>query len=179
MKTVIVVEYDPSWPEIFRQLHDRIWPVVRDLAVAIEHVGSTSVPGLPAKPVIDLSVVVPSAREVSFAIDRLATLGYQHRGNLGIEGREAFRAPLDLPAHHLYLCPSQSPALENHLTVRDYLRAHPEAAAAYGELKKELARRFPQDMDRYCTGKTDFLLDILRKAGLPPDRLQAIESANR
>ncbi len=93
MRTIVVVEYDLAWPELFQQLHAHIWPVVHDIAIGVEHVGSTSVPGLASKPIVDLSVVVPSEHEVPIAIERLSTLGYEHLGNLGIEGRDAFRSP--------------------------------------------------------------------------------------
>jgi GrpB-like predicted nucleotidyltransferase (UPF0157 family) len=125
---IVVVDYDPYWPATFEQLRQRIWPAVADVATSVEHVGSTSVPGLAAKPIIDMSVVVPTASDVSIAIGRLAALGYIHCGNLGVEERDAFQSPGDLPRHHLYLCPHNSLALRNHVLVRDYLRAHPEAA---------------------------------------------------
>src|ERR1051326_1757734 len=89
-RTILVTEYDPYWPTAFLQLHTHIWPAVQDIALTIEHIGSTSVPGLAAKPVIDMSIVVPSEIETPIGIERLAALGYEHRGNLGIEGREAF-----------------------------------------------------------------------------------------
>ncbi len=161
MQTVVVVDYDPTWPDIFEQLRARVWPVVSDIALTIEHVGSTAVPGLAAKPIIDMTVVVPSAREVPLAIARLATLGYEHRGDLGIEGREAFTRPEDLPAHNLYLSAPGSLGLQNQLAVRDYLRTHPATAQAYGELKKRLAQQFPHDIISYIDGKTDLLLSIL------------------
>jgi GrpB-like predicted nucleotidyltransferase (UPF0157 family) len=132
-----------------------------------------------AKPIIDISVVVPKRSDVQTGISRLATLGYVHRGDLGIEGREALKNPEGLPKHNLYLCARDSVALANHLTIRDYLRAHPEAASEYGELKKRLAERFPNDIDGYIDGKTTMLLTILRAGGFPPERLREIESANR
>jgi GrpB-like predicted nucleotidyltransferase (UPF0157 family) len=179
MRTIVVVDYDPSWPRGFERVRSKVWPVVSDVALAIEHVGSTSVPGLAAKPSIDISVVVRADVDVPVAIERLARLGYVHRGNLGVEGREAFDSPAGPPAHHLYLCPRNSPGLANHLAVRDFLRAHPDTAKEYGELKKRLAKRFPHDIDSYIDGKTDLLLRILRAAGFPLARLDAIERANR
>jgi len=179
MRRIIVVEYDPAWPATFDDLRARVWTVVGDLALAIEHMGSTSVPGLAAKPIIDMTVVLPSADDVPQAIERLATLGYVHRGNLGIEGREVFSSLLDLPAHHLYVCPAGSLGLLNPLAVRDYLRTHPEVARAYGDLKKSLAAEFPHDIDSYVSGKTDFILSILREVGFASDQLEAIEQENR
>jgi GrpB-like predicted nucleotidyltransferase (UPF0157 family) len=179
MRTIIVVDYDPAWPEIFQQLLSKVWPLVSDFALSVEHVGSTAVPGLAAKPIIDLSIVMPSEAEIQLAIERLATIGYLHRGNLGIEGREAFHSPAGLPLHHLYVCPTGGLGLQNQLAVRDFLRLHRETAQAYGELKKRLAREFSHDIESYIDGKTAFLLDVLQRAGLPPDRLKAIEIANR
>jgi GrpB-like predicted nucleotidyltransferase (UPF0157 family) len=169
MRTIVVVDYDPGWPGVFEGLRSEIWPVVEDIALATEHVGSTSVPGLAAKPIIDISVVVPTDADIPAAIERLATLGYVHRGNLGIERREAFDSPERLPRHHLYACPRDSVALANHLAVRDHLRTHPETAHEYGELKKRLAREFPHDIDKYIAGKTDLILKILRAAGVRND----------
>jgi GrpB-like predicted nucleotidyltransferase (UPF0157 family) len=179
MRTIVVVDYDPVWPDWFEQLRGGVWPVVHDVALAVEHVGSTSVPGLAAKPVIDMSVVVPSEAAVPLAIARLATIGYLHRGNRGVEGREAFDGPPDGPAHNLYVCPTGSLGLVNQLAVRDYLRKQPETARAYGDLKKRLAAKFPDDIDSYVRGKTDLVLDLLGRAGLSATQLDAIERANR
>lgn len=93
--------------------------------------------------------------------------------------REAFDSPDELPAHHLYVCLRDSLGLVNHLAVRNYLRAHPETAQAYGDLKKRLADQFPHDIDSYGEGKTELILDILREAGFLPEQLQEIEAANR
>jgi GrpB-like predicted nucleotidyltransferase (UPF0157 family) len=176
---VVVQEYDPDWPRQFERLRAAIWPAVADIAASIEHVGSTSVPGLAAKPVIDMDVVVPPDR-IATGIERLTSIGYEHRGDLGIPGREAFR-PFDHsapPKHHLYMCSSDSPALANHLAVRDYLRANPEAALEYGRLKRALAKRFADDMDGYVQGKTGFLLGILRASGCSEDAVADVERMN-
>jgi len=179
MRTIVVVDYDRNWPAIFDQLHSRIWPVVREIATSVEHVGSTSVPGLAAKPIIDISVVVPSEADITAAVERLSTLGYGHQGNLGVNGREAFTSPAASPRQHLYLCPRDSLALANHLSVRNYLRAHPDVAHEYGALKKRLAERFANDIDSYTDGKTEAILRILQMAGLRPDELKTIERINR
>ena len=150
-----------------------------DVALRIEHVGSTSVPGLAAKPIIDMTAVVPSRKEVPLAIERLATLGYTHLGNLDIEDREAFSNPPGLPAHNLYVCPVGTIGVVNQVAVRDYLRTHPDVAARYGALKKELAAQFPEDIESYVFGKTDLVLEILRAAGLSADQLATIERVNR
>jgi len=178
-RTIRVVDYIPEWPDLFVQLRANIWPSVSDFAVGIEHVGSTSVPGLAAKPVIDIDIVVPSRQDVPVATTRLASLGYTHVGDLGIADREAFDNPPGGLAHHLYVCPCESLALRNHIILRDYLRAHPVDVEEYSALKKKLARQFPHDIASYIEGKSDFILSVLARAGLPPNFLESIRRANR
>jgi GrpB-like predicted nucleotidyltransferase (UPF0157 family) len=113
MQKIVVVDYDPAWPTVFEDLRARVWTVVNTFAVGIEHIGSTSVPGLASKPIIDMAVVVPSSELFPRAIERLATLGYAHRGDLGVKGREAFQSPAGWPRHHLYTCPTGSLPLLN------------------------------------------------------------------
>jgi GrpB-like predicted nucleotidyltransferase (UPF0157 family) len=179
MPPIVVVGYDSTWPEVFAQISSRVWPVVRDVALAIEHVGSTAVPGLAAKPIVDIDIVVRDALAVSKAIERLATLGYAHRGNLGAEGREAFNSPTGLPRHHLYVCPEDSLALKNHLAFRNFLRTNPGEALKYGQLKRELAIMFADDIDSYIAGKTPFILDGLRSLGFTDEHLEEIFRINR
>ena len=178
-RTVIVVDYDEEWPCRFEELRARIRPAVSDVAIRIEHVGSTAVLGLAAKPIIDMTIVVGRRSDVPLTIERLATLGYRHRGNLGIEDREAFDHGTDLPQHNLYVCPEGTIGIVNQLAVRDFLRAHPDAARHYGTLKKRLAVEFPTDIDDYVFGKTDFILDVLRRSGLTDEQLASIERVNR
>ena len=178
MSQVVVVEYDPRWPQVFEMLSVSINSALEGVAVAIEHVGSTSVPGLVAKPIIDIDVVVPSRNEIPVAIKRLSSIGYTHRGNLGIEDREAFRPPMESPRHHLYVCPASSLALRNHLAVRNALRANRDLAERYAELKRDLAQRFAADRDRYMTGKTEFLMAILERNQFSPSELEEIRLVN-
>jgi len=178
-RTVMVVDYDPGWPRDFDMLRERIWPGLADIALRIEHVGSTSVPGLAAKPIIDMTIVVATRDDVPEAIERLALLGYMHRGNLGIDDREAFDHPAGLRRHNLYVCPEGTIGVVNQVAMRDYLRANPEAATRYGALKKQLADRFPDDIDGYVLAKTDFVLDVLRRAGLTAEQIEKIERDNR
>lgn len=172
-----VVDYDAAWPERFAILRDRLEPAVGDVAIAIEHVGSTSVPGLAAKPVIDIDVIVHAAN-LPIAIERITALGYEHLGEMGVPQREAFRAPDDLPRHNLYVTVDGCVSLRNHLAVRDYLRANPEAARAYGELKKKLAVTCEGDIDRYVAGKSEFISAILSRSGLSEEELLAIRAVN-
>lgn len=176
---ITVIDYDPAWPMVYEELRANIWAVVGEFASRIEHIGSTSIPGLAAKPIIDMSVVVTEPGDVEKAIKALAKLGYAHQGNLGVEGREAFSCPESLPKHHLYVCQEVSLALRNHLIFRDHLLSHPEQALAYGKLKQQLAAEFSHDIDAYIDGKTDFIAGILRSAGIGEPKVTSISEANR
>lgn len=128
-----------------------------------QHVGSTAVPGLPAKPVIDVDVVVRPA-DVESVIRRLVRLEYVHEGDLGVPGREAFIRPAGTPAHHLYVCPAGSAALKQHLRFRDYLRANPVVAGEYASLKRSLASEVGDDRAAYTAGKAAFVSAVLRRS---------------
>jgi GrpB-like predicted nucleotidyltransferase (UPF0157 family)/ADP-ribose pyrophosphatase YjhB (NUDIX family) len=173
LKTVEIAEYDPAWPERFRALADRAASALGDLVLAVEHVGSTSVPGLAAKPVIDMDVVV-RREDVDAAIGRLATLGYVHRGELGIPGRHAFRAPPGEAKHHLYLCVAGSSGLTDHLRFRDHLRAHPNAAAEYATLKRRLAEQHRDNPEAYQHAKSAFVDARTRRAAQREIRAKAV-----
>lgn len=159
-----IADYDPLWPETFAGLRNQVAGVLGPLAQRIEHVGSTAIPGLPAKPIIDIDVVIADPAGLPEVITRLATLGYQHQGDLGITGREAFTSPAATPAHHLYVCTADSPELARHLAFRDYLRAHPGPTRAYAQLKRSLAEQFHTDRDAYSYGKTTFVEQTLAAA---------------
>ena len=176
--TILVVPYDPDWPARFEAIRARIEPVLGETAIAIEHVGSTSVPGLAAKPVIDVDVVVASSREVSVAIERLATVGYRYRGDLTVTGREAFWSPEGSVKHNLYVCPQGVLPLRNHLALRHHLRTHPEAVEAYGVLKLRLGAEL-DDIDEYIEAKTPLILGYLAAEGLSEADLAAVAGVNR
>ena len=173
-RKVELVEYNSQWPQFFGELSRAISTALGDLAVRIEHVGSTSVPGLAAKPIIDLDVVIASRQLLPATIQRLAGLGYKHKGDLGIAGREAFAregedVPRDgtgrtWPAQHLYVCAQDNVELARHVAFRDYLRNNPAEAMAYEELKRRLAQQFTYDVDAYCEAKTDFIRRTLQQA---------------
>jgi len=158
---VVIVEYNPSWPLRFAALAARAAAVLGSIPVAIEHVGSTAVPGLAAKPIIDLDVIV-AREDVARALERLAALGYVHQGDLGLPGRESLRWPPDEERHHLYVCTADTPALRDHIIFRDYLRAHPDVARAYGELKRALVAQGMPDREAYQAGKAEFIDTVTR-----------------
>jgi GrpB-like predicted nucleotidyltransferase (UPF0157 family) len=160
----MIEEYDPQWPLRFEELRARILAALGGLASAIEHVGSTAVPGLAAKPIVDMDVLLKSSSDFPDAVSRLSALGYCHQGDLGITGREAFRAPLADFAHHLYVCLPEFPQYRRHIAFRDHLRNHPQDAMAYAALKRQLAARFSLDREAYVLGKTQFVSAILERA---------------
>ncbi|MBQ6589489.1 MAG: GrpB family protein [Butyrivibrio sp.] len=160
-KHVVVLPYDAQWKQDFTNIKREIEDALGETAVSIEHVGSTSVEGLAAKPIIDIDVVVANS-DVQKAIDKLSTIGYIHEGNLGIEGREAFayEGKEHLRTHHLYVCPEDSPELKKHLMFRDYLRSHKEATLQYGNIKLEAAKLYPDNIEKYIEYKSPFIESI-------------------
>ncbi|MDA0232958.1 MAG: GrpB family protein [Chloroflexi bacterium] len=130
--------------------------------------GSTAVPGLAAKPVIDIDVAVAVESDVPGAVRLLATLGYEHRGDRGIKGREAFWTPADAYPHHLYLVTAESRPFKRHMAFRDRMRADANAAREYATLKRVLAARFGADRLNYTEAKTEFIERILAEEPGPP-----------
>jgi len=167
-KRVIVLPYDAGWERDFIQIKSEIQPVLEGLALAIEHVGSTSVRGLSAKPIIDIDVVIRDNSMLDAVISALQRIGYRHEGDLGIPGREAFAydGKEHLKTHHLYVCPQDSAELRRHIAFRDYLRSHPEAVSAYSRIKEEGAARYPNDIDQYIAFKSPFIEKIYQEIGV-------------
>jgi GrpB-like predicted nucleotidyltransferase (UPF0157 family) len=161
---LVVADYDNAWPTLFEEISRPIRHVVGELGAVVEHVGSTAVPGLAAKPVVDIDVVVTSGSDVPLAIERLRALGYVYQGNKGITGREAFMWPPGAPPHHLYVVVSRTRPHADHVQIRDYLRRHADVAAEYAALKKDLAARYRGDRLGYTEAKTNFVADVLRAA---------------
>ncbi|MFT5586347.1 MAG: GrpB-like predicted nucleotidyltransferase (UPF0157 family) [Cognaticolwellia sp.] len=174
---VQVSPYDAQWAAHFKALKERIWPHVAEHALTIEHVGSTSVPGLAAKAIIDLDVVVLGAEKVQACIQAICAQGYTYEGERGIAGRHAFTGGEE-PRHHLYVCLLGSLGLRNHLAVRDFLRLHPLRAKRYGDLKLELAEEHPYATAEYSAGKTDFLVALLKELGLSAADLAQVSDSN-
>jgi GrpB-like predicted nucleotidyltransferase (UPF0157 family) len=161
--SLVIKEYDPQWPILFEELRVKFSGLLGDMVSAIEHVGSTSVPGLAAKPIIDLDVLLASGVYLPETIRRLATLGYEHQGDLGIAGREAFRTPPNLFVHHLYVCLPSCEEFRRHILLRNYLRSHPAEVSAYSRLKWDLCAKFNDRAD-YIQGKTDFVRQLVQRA---------------
>jgi GrpB-like predicted nucleotidyltransferase (UPF0157 family) len=167
-RSAVVGDYDERWPRDFATVRTHLWPAVESFAVRVEHVGSTAVPGLAAKPVIDVDLVVPDAETVPRAIAALESLGHQHLGDQGIPGREAFCSVPGLPEHHLYVVVRDSPAHRDHVDLRDYLRTHPEQARRYAAEKRRRAHLLATDREAYVTGKAWLVRELLAAARSTP-----------
>jgi len=164
-----LVDPDPAWPAAFEGVAAEIRGALGDLAVAVEHVGSTSVPGLAAKPVIDVQVSVRSIVPRAPVVDPLVALGYRHAIDPIETEHEFLSRGYDPPGPlvHLHLCEAGSGWERRHLAFRDWLRSHPDDARAYEDLKRRLAREHPRDIHTYVDGKTAFIRSIEERALAP------------
>ena len=162
-KSVIVVDYQKEWKHAFEDIKHELNLFLASKIIGIEHVGSTSVEGLSAKPIIDVDIIINNNFEEVKAL--LQNHGYIHEGDLGIPTREAFKyeGKDHLMKHHLYVCSVDSPELKRHIMFRDFLKNSYEDMKAYGELKKKLALLYPKDIDKYIEGKSEFIQDIYKK----------------
>jgi GrpB-like predicted nucleotidyltransferase (UPF0157 family) len=159
--SILIVDYDPQWPAHFETVRAELLAVLEDRAVAIEHVGSTAVPGLGAKPIIDIDIVIESTDQLPDVIQRLAAIRYTYQGELGIADRHAFKAPASGPARHVYVCPKGAKPLLEHLAFRDALRESKPLARAYESLKRKLADSTGGDRVLYTEQKTEFVRKVL------------------
>jgi GrpB-like predicted nucleotidyltransferase (UPF0157 family) len=167
-KRVAVVPYDEAWKSAFEEIKNEIEAVIGDMILGIEHIGSTSVRGLSAKPCIDIDVIIKDYSVFFDVVRKLETIGYIHEGDLGIKDREAFKYS-DKPhlmAHHLYVCPQCSEELHRHITFRDFLRNNPEAVKKYSLIKEKAAELFPDSIDGYMAYKSGCIKKLYRECGL-------------
>ena len=166
-KRVVVEKWNPQWKYEYEKIVASLGKDIIYNSIKIEHVGSTSVEGLSAKPVIDLDIVIEKDK---FAIikELLNKKGYEHEGDLGIEGREAFSysGKEELMTHHLYVCPKNSKELFKHITFRNFLKNNPALAAEYSKVKEQAAVLYPDDIDKYMEFKSKIIEKIYKKCRL-------------
>ena len=167
-KKVIVLPYTDEWQSNFVTIRDELAISLQGKYLAIEHVGSTSVKGLSAKPIIDIDIVIEDYKIFEDVKNKLETIGYHHEGDLGIKDREAFKyeGKEHLQKHHLYVCPKESAELKRHITFRDYLKDNVEAIKEYGIVKEEAAKLFPDDIEKYMQYKSSCIENLYKKCGL-------------
>ena len=167
-KKVIVLPYDSAWKTAFEDIRAELDAALGNLAIAIEHVGSTSVVGMSAKPIIDIDVVISDYTVFDAVVQALAKIGYTHEGDLGIKDREAFKYTdkPHLQKHHLYVCPQNSAELHRHVTFRDFLRGNPDAVKTYSAVKETAAERYPDDIDGYINYKSPCIEELYKRCGL-------------
>jgi GrpB-like predicted nucleotidyltransferase (UPF0157 family) len=166
---IVITEHDPGWSGAFTREAERIRPAFGALLVALHHIGSTAVPGLRAKPVIDILAVVANVHALDSRSSEFEALGYEVMGEFGLPGRRYFRRddPRGVRTQQVHAYAQESAGeIERHLNFRDYLREHPETARAYAKLKQSLADRCDDDMGAYSDGKTAFIRQVERSAAI-------------
>ncbi|MFO0870354.1 MAG: GrpB family protein [Pirellulales bacterium] len=172
---VVVVPPNPGWAKAFEGEAQQIMAALGGIVEGIHHIGSTAIIGIPAKPVIDILLVVGDMEALDQRSPEMQYLGYEVMGEFGIPGRRYFRkdGPGGVRSHQVHAFHSTSDHVVRHLAFRDFMNANPNLATAYGELKVRLALEHPHDIQAYMLGKDAFIKENERKA------LRWIEDANR
>jgi GrpB-like predicted nucleotidyltransferase (UPF0157 family) len=163
---VVLVPHSTLWPSAFEREAEAIRTALGDIPIELHHIGSTAIPGIDAKPVIDMIGIVATVDDLDTHALRLIAIGYEALGEYGIVGRRYFRKDSSegVRTHQLHAFATESPEIQRHLDFRDYLRAFPRVAAEYAALKQSLARRSGADIVRYTDAKTEFVREIEDRA---------------
>ncbi|TWT02333.1 GrpB family protein [Planomicrobium sp. CPCC 101079] len=164
MRRVVVTEYNPEWKWQFDLAASEIQKVLAEECLAVHHIGSTSIQGMAAKPVIDLMPVVRDIEQIDRFNNELEKLGYVAKGENGLPGRRYFQRGGDERTHHVHVYQEGSVEIMRHLAFRDYLRENPRIAEEYGTLKKKLAKENPCNIEKYIEGKEALVLQIEKRA---------------
>jgi GrpB-like predicted nucleotidyltransferase (UPF0157 family) len=181
--------YDPSWAIAYNNLSAFLKNALHDVDIDIQHVGSTAIPGLAAKPILDIDIIIQEKQLLQKVESTLIDVGYTSKGTQGIAGRFAFRQTSDTTPHnkldtvwmphHLYVCFADSLALKNHLLFRDALLKDRALALAYESIKHKISDSHLMTRKKYTRLKTDFILSVLKNAGLSPAEIEKIRAANK
>ncbi|WP_261129680.1 GrpB family protein [Bacillus sp. Marseille-Q3570] len=164
MRKVEVCPYDEEWPKMFHYEMNKLQGIYGSQIVTIHHIGSTSIEGLKAKPIIDIMPVVKNIKEVDKFDDQMRAIGYEPRGENGIPGRRYFQKGGDSRTHHVHIYQQGDMQIKRHLAFRDYLRMNSELKIKYGNLKEKLSKQFPHDIAAYIKGKEQLISEIEKKA---------------
>ncbi len=166
--SVVIVEYDPAWPRLFDEESARVREAAASSILAVEHIGSTAVPGLAAKPIVDIMAGVAGAEAAELCLEPLAGVGYTDVTPQPAEEKEWFyclgRHPSEGRGYHVHLMQYPSACWDRHVLFRDYLREHADVAREYEQLKRELAARYADDRPAYTEAKDDFIGGVLARA---------------
>ena len=160
---VRLVPYTAEWKRLFEEEKACLQAAIGPYVLDIQHVGSTAIPGMVAKPILDIAIAVRDFEDGLACVVPLEKLGYEYRGVVGVISRHYFSKG-EPRTHHIHMYAIDSPDWENQLLFRDYLRAHPDWARAYADLKQEMAQRYSQDREAYMLAKGPFIQEILRLA---------------
>lgn len=162
---IIVLDYNPNWPLEYEREKQKITSILNGNCVGIWHIGSTAVPGLAAKPVIDIMAAVQSLEAVDAAAKKFIKIGYEYLGEFGMPGRRYLRKGGDERTHQIHIFHiSDRENLNRHLAFREFMRKHSKEREEYTTLKKLLAQKYPYDIDGYCDGKDEFVRKIEKQA---------------
>ena len=153
-----------KWQMDFELEAEKIQKVFGEEMIHIHHIGSTSVPGLKAKPIIDMMPVVRDIEKIDAFAHQMLALGYEPMGEFGLDGRRYFRKGVEKRTHHVHVFQACSPHVTRHLAFQDYLREHTDQATRYGDLKQVLAERYPQNIAAYMDGKDGFIKQLEKVA---------------
>ncbi|MGP4108538.1 GrpB family protein [Virgibacillus sp. L01] len=164
MRKVEVTPYNDQWPLMFKEEAEKLSTIFGQEVLEIHHIGSTSIQGLEAKPVIDIMPVVKNISVVDSCNRSMESIGYEAMGEYGIAGRRYFQKGGDNRTHHIHVFESGSRHIDRHLAFRDYLRAHQYVAKDYGTLKRNLMEQYPYDMESYIKGKEAFVMKTEKSA---------------
>ena len=162
-RKIEVVPYNPAWPQLFEEEAAKIKQALGENCIAVHHIGSTAVPGLSTKPILDMSPVVLDIMRVDQATPSMRSLGYEAKGEFGMLFRRFFTK--EHMAQNVHIFEQGNPEIERHLKFRDWMRVHEDDRKAYAALKQDLALKYPNDRDAYCLGKEDFVSEIDSKTG--------------
>lgn len=163
-RKIVVKPYNKKWKVKFKNGKNKLEKTFDDIIVEIHHIGSTAIPGIKAKPVIDIMVVVEDINKVDSYTEAMKALGYDPKGEFGIENRRFFQKGGNNRTHHVHIFQQGNKEIKRHLNFRDYMRAHPKQAQKYSRLKETLANKYSHNISKYIEGKNDFIAEIDNKA---------------
>jgi GrpB-like predicted nucleotidyltransferase (UPF0157 family) len=185
----IITPYNPEWKTEFENLNQILTKELNAFEIDIQHVGSTAIPELFAKPILDIDIIINNKSHLQAIAEILERLGYKNKGDQGIPGRFAFKPTSDMiPAtasnkkwqgHHLYVCFADSLAVKNHLLFRDALLRDNELVIKYSQMKMELVNEKGMTKEKYTKRKTEFIISVLKSSGVDERELKEIADANQ